>query len=108
MVGDEAFINNRKVCWALSSACAEVIADCLLCPFEAVKVRIQTSKKGTFPTDFGVAFNKIKLEEGIIFLNQEIKDFSKDLFHYGVDKFLIPLSNLQHLNIQLKNFIKKF
>jgi solute carrier family 25 phosphate transporter 3 len=35
-----------------------------LCPFEAVKVRIQTSKAGTFPTDFAAAFNKIKLEEG--------------------------------------------
>jgi solute carrier family 25 (mitochondrial phosphate transporter), member 3 len=64
VVGDETFVRNRKVCWALSSACAEVIADVLLCPFEAVKVRIQTSKPGTFPTDFGAAFNKIKVEEG--------------------------------------------
>jgi len=39
-VGEERFTNNRKVFWALSSACAEVIADTLLCPFEAVKVRI--------------------------------------------------------------------
>jgi len=48
-VGDETFTKNRKVCWAISSACAEVIADTLLCPFEAVKVRIQTSKPGAFP-----------------------------------------------------------
>jgi len=40
VVGDDAFVRNRKVCWAISSASAEVIADCLLCPFEAVKVRI--------------------------------------------------------------------
>ena len=59
MVGDETFFNNRKVFWALSSACAEMIADTLLCPFEAVKVRIQTSKAGTFPTGFAEGFNKI-------------------------------------------------
>jgi len=40
IVGEETFTNNRKICWAISSASAEVIADALLCPFEAVKVRI--------------------------------------------------------------------
>jgi len=34
----------------VSSACAEVIADCLLCPWEALKVKMQTSEIGTFPT----------------------------------------------------------
>jgi len=43
----------------LSSASAEVIADTLLCPFEAVKVRIQTSKAGSFPTGFSEAFSTI-------------------------------------------------
>lgn len=47
-----------------SSACAEFFADIFLCPFEAAKVRVQTSKPGTFPTGFGAAMNKIKLEEG--------------------------------------------
>jgi len=52
-----------RLCWS-TNLLFKVIADVLLCPFEAVKVRIQTSKPGTFPTDFGAAFNKIKLEEG--------------------------------------------
>jgi len=33
----------------ISSACAEVIADVLLCPFEALKVKMQTAEEGTFP-----------------------------------------------------------
>lgn len=33
-----------------ASASAEFFADILLCPWEAVKVKIQTSEKGTFPT----------------------------------------------------------
>lgn len=50
--------------YAASSACAEVIADLLLCPWEALKVRMQTSKAGTFPETFGAAFNKLKADEG--------------------------------------------
>ena len=38
----------RTVGFAISSACAEFIADILLCPSEAVKVRMQTSEPGTF------------------------------------------------------------
>lgn len=43
VAGPENAVEYRRVGWAISSACAEVIADCLLCPMEAVKVRIQTS-----------------------------------------------------------------
>ena len=37
----------RTVGFAVSSACAEFIADILLCPMEAVKVRMQTATPGT-------------------------------------------------------------
>lgn len=47
-----------------SSACAELIADIFLCPWEATKVRMQTSKENTFPTRFVPAFQKILAEEG--------------------------------------------
>ena len=58
-------VHDYKVIgFALSSASAEVIADVLLCPWEATKVRMQTSKPGTFPETFIAAFNKIKVEEG--------------------------------------------
>jgi len=39
-VGDEKAYKYRTLGYAISSASAEVIADCLLCPFEAVKVRV--------------------------------------------------------------------
>jgi solute carrier family 25 phosphate transporter 3 len=54
----------KVVGFALSSASAEVIADVLLCPWEATKVRMQTSARGTFPTKIVPAFNAIKSNEG--------------------------------------------
>lgn len=54
----------KVVGYALSSASAEFIADLMLCPLEAVKVRMQTSKAGTFPTKFFPAFNLILKNEG--------------------------------------------
>jgi solute carrier family 25 phosphate transporter 3 len=64
IVGPENAYKYRTLGYSISSACAELIADAFLCPFEALKVRMQTSKPGTFPTNFGVAFNKLKTEEG--------------------------------------------
>jgi len=63
IAGDKAY-DYRTIGYAVSSACAEVIADTLLCPMEALKVRIQTSKPGSYPTAFGTAFSKLKGEEG--------------------------------------------
>jgi len=50
--------------FAVSSACAEVIADCLLCPMEALKVKMQTSAKGEFPTTAMAGFRQIQATEG--------------------------------------------
>jgi len=36
--GKENAIKYQTLGFALSSACAEVIADCLLCPWEAVSI----------------------------------------------------------------------
>jgi len=57
MFSPETAVAYRKIIWAFASGSAEFIADCFLCPFEAVKVRVQTSRPGTFPTSFPVAFN---------------------------------------------------
>ena len=46
----------------LSSACAEVIADVLLCPMESLKVRMQTAKEGTFPTKFMPGYQELAKE----------------------------------------------
>ena len=63
MAGDQAE-QYQVYGWILSSACAEVIADVFLCPWEALKVRTQTSKPGTFPTTTMAGFRKIMAEEG--------------------------------------------
>lgn len=50
--------------FAISSACAEVIADCLLCPMESLKVRVQTSMPpNSFPSNFAEGF-KLLSQEG--------------------------------------------
>lgn len=43
LVGEEAFHNNKTWVYLAASASAEFIADVGLCPFEAVKVRMQTT-----------------------------------------------------------------
>uniref|UniRef100_A0A7S3IVF3 Mitochondrial phosphate carrier protein n=1 Tax=Strombidium inclinatum TaxID=197538 RepID=A0A7S3IVF3_9SPIT len=51
--------------FAVSSAGAEFIADCLLCPMEALKVKMQTSDPGTFPLRTAQGINTIKAAEGM-------------------------------------------
>jgi solute carrier family 25 (mitochondrial phosphate transporter), member 3 len=56
----------RTLIFLSASASAEVIADAALCPFEAVKVRMQTSlPSANFPTSFGAAWGKITATEGV-------------------------------------------
>lgn len=40
IVGDEIATKYRRIGWSVASGSAEVIADVLLCPWEALKVRI--------------------------------------------------------------------
>lgn len=63
IAGENAY-NYRVLGYSIASASAEVIADVLLCPFEATKVRMQTSKPGEFPTKFFPAWNQIMQAEG--------------------------------------------
>lgn len=64
MIGEENYKKYNTVVWACASASAEVFADIFLCPFEATKVRMQTSLPGTFPTQFGKAMSRINAKEG--------------------------------------------
>jgi len=50
----------RRFIWAGASATAEFFADIVLCPMEMVKVKVQTSKPGSFPTGFGEALATIR------------------------------------------------
>lgn len=61
IMGDKA-AKYQTTGFLLSSACAEVIADVLLCPFESLKVRQQTSKEGTFPTGFLAGYKELAKE----------------------------------------------
>jgi len=60
MVGQENSIKYRGLIWAASSASAEFFADIVLCPLEMIKVRVQTSDPGTFPTKFSEALAHMK------------------------------------------------
>jgi len=52
MAGKDNYYRYRDLIYLAGSASAEVIADIALCPMEMVKVKVQTSPAGTFPTEF--------------------------------------------------------
>lgn len=62
IVGPEKAKKYQTVGFAISSASAEVIADVFLCPMESLKVRMQTSAKGAFPTNFGAGYAELAKE----------------------------------------------
>ena len=65
IVGAENADKYKKVGWSIASGSAEIIADCLLCPWEAVKLKIQLSRPGfEYPDSLVAALNKAKAEEG--------------------------------------------
>jgi len=51
---------TRDLIYLAASASAEFFADIALCPFEMVKVKVQTSPSGTWPTGFGAALAKMQ------------------------------------------------
>merc|ERR1712195_409439 len=62
--GPENAVKYQTVGFALASASAEFIADIALCPMEALKVKIQTSDAGTFPTTARAGWPKMMNEGG--------------------------------------------
>jgi len=65
LAGEEASNKYKPAIWLAGSASAEVFADIALCPLEMLKVKIQTSQNGSFPTAFGAALkemNRTKVE----------------------------------------------
>uniref|UniRef100_A0A7S3J2F3 Uncharacterized protein n=1 Tax=Euplotes harpa TaxID=151035 RepID=A0A7S3J2F3_9SPIT len=65
VVGEENAKKYQTVGFLVSSACAEFIADVLLCPWESLKVRTQVDMKGAFPRNPVEGFNLIKKNEGV-------------------------------------------
>jgi len=64
MLGESA-ARYQTIGFLCASACAEVIADVFLCPFEALKVKMQTADTGTFTTSFAEGFARVKAAEGL-------------------------------------------
>jgi solute carrier family 25 phosphate transporter 3 len=61
-LGDKAD-DYQTVGFLVSSACAEFIADMMLCPMEAIKVKMQTANPvGSFPTSLGAGIATIKAQ----------------------------------------------
>ena len=60
LAGEEAAHKYRGSIYLLGSASAEFFADIALCPMEMIKVKVQTSVPGTFPTEFGAALAAIQ------------------------------------------------
>jgi len=65
MMGEENCYLYRTSLYLAASASAEFFADIALSPMECVKVRMQTSPPGTFPTTLRAAFPLILKEEGV-------------------------------------------
>jgi solute carrier family 25 phosphate transporter 3 len=62
LAGEENANKYKGLIWLAGSASAEFFADIALCPMEMVKVKIQTSPAGTWPTAFGAATAKMSAE----------------------------------------------
>jgi solute carrier family 25 phosphate transporter 3 len=60
LAGKDSYYAYRDIIYLGASASAEFIADVALCPMEMIKVKVQTSPAGTFPTDFGEAFKTMQ------------------------------------------------
>lgn len=67
LAGEEMSMKNKGLIWLAGSASAEFVADIGLCPLEMVKVKVQTSAKGTWPTEFGAALAKMRSTPGTNF-----------------------------------------
>jgi len=55
LAGEENAAKYKGLIWLAGSASAEFFADIALCPMEMVKVKVQTSKPGEWPTSLGTA-----------------------------------------------------
>ena len=58
--GEENAAKYKGIIWLAGSASAEFFADIALCPMEMVKVKVQTSPPGEFPTSLGSAVSEMQ------------------------------------------------
>ncbi|KAJ3050692.1 Cu/Pi carrier [Rhizophlyctis rosea] len=65
LAGKENAEKYKGLIWCAGSASAEFFADIALCPLEMVKVKVQTSVPGTFPTQFGAALTEMRATSAV-------------------------------------------
>jgi len=65
LAGEENTAKYKGLIWCAGSASAEFFADIALCPMEMVKVKVQTSVPGTFPTAFGSALAQMQADKAV-------------------------------------------
>jgi len=85
-VGPESAKHNKTIIYSAASASAEFIADLMYCPFEAVKVRVQTSP--SFATGLLDGLPKIIAQEGFGNLYAGIGPLWARQIPYTVIKFV--------------------
>jgi solute carrier family 25 phosphate transporter 3 len=78
----------RFFVWAGASASAEFFADIALCPLEMVKVKMQTTKLGTFPTSLGPAFAEMRANPEMKFPFGSVVPLWSRQIPYTVMKFV--------------------
>jgi len=61
-VGEEKSYKYKGWIYLIAAASAECLADIALCPMEMLKVKMQTSPPGTFPTSFIPAWKEMRLQ----------------------------------------------
>lgn len=89
VVGDEKAEQYRKIGWSVASGSAEIIADLLLCPWEAIKLKIQLSRPGhEYPNSLTGAMAKIRAEEGTAGLYKGIVPLWSRQVPYTIVKFV--------------------
>jgi solute carrier family 25 phosphate transporter 3 len=91
IVGEENEKKYKKLGWSIASGSAEIIADVLLCPWEAVKLRIQTKMyEPGAPRDSGFIkpFLKFKNDEGMANLYKGLVPLWTRQVPYTIVKFV--------------------
>jgi len=89
MAGEENAKKYKDLLYLSASASAEFIADAALCPWEAVKVRIQTSNPAsrTFPTTLREGMGQIIKNEGVAGLYKGLVPLWSRQIPYTMMKF---------------------
>ena len=87
LAGEKNAHEYRGYIYVAGSASAEVFADAALCPMEMVKVKVQTSKPGTFPTALGPAIAAMRADPASGFPFKSLVPLWSRQVPYTVAKF---------------------